>query len=166
MTEKWEKNGTLPWTKSCFVCGEDNERGLRLRSRIEDEKVVLNYTPRKTDLGWRSAVHGGLTMTLLDEVMTWAAMVDSGMACVAAEMTTRMKKPVEVDHSLRVEGWVTQNRRKVVLTEGQMLDDKGTVLATATGKYMQMPGEQFQICEDDFVFDDDAIPPSDLIEGA
>ncbi len=165
MENGWSRNGTLPWTKSCFVCGEENERGLRLRSRIEDDKVVLNYTPRQTDLGWRSAVHGGLTMTLLDEVMTWAAMIEAGVACVAAETTTRMKKPVHVDQSLRVEAWVTQNRRKVVLTEGRMLDEKGEVLATASGKYMQMPGEQFRICEDDFVFDGDTIPPGDLIQG-
>jgi uncharacterized protein (TIGR00369 family) len=161
----WKKNGTLPWTKSCFVCGEGNERGLRLRSRIEDHKVVLDYTTRQSDLGWRSAVHGGLTMTLLDEVMTWAAMIDAGMACVSAEMTTRMKKPVKVRQHLRVEGWVTENRRKVVMTEGRMVDDQGTVLATAAGKYMQMPGEQFQICEDDFVVADGAIPPGELIKG-
>jgi len=165
MSEGWKKNGTLPWTKSCFVCGEANERGLRLKSRIEDGKVVLDYTTRQTDLGWRSAVHGGLTMMLLDEVMTWAAMIDAGMACVSAEMTTRMKKPVQVDQVLRVEGWVTQNRRKVVLTEGRMLDGSGTVLATATGKYMQMPGEQFQICEEDFVFNQASLHPGDLIEG-
>jgi hypothetical protein len=38
-------NGTLPWTKSCFVCGEANRRGLRLRSRVENGVVVLTYRP-------------------------------------------------------------------------------------------------------------------------
>jgi len=161
----WSRNGTLPWTHSCFVCGEANERGLKLRSRIEDGKVVLDYTTRQTDLGWRSAVHGGLTMMLLDEVMTWAAMIDAGMACVSAEMTTRMKKPVHVGQALRVEAWVTANHRKVVMTESRMLDAEGAVLATATGKYMQMPGEQFRICEGDFVTDGIALPPGDLIQG-
>ena len=161
----WTKNGTLPWTRSCFVCGETNERGLQLKSRIEDGKVVLDYATRKTDLGWRSAIHGGLTMTLLDEVMTWAAMIDAGMACMSAEMTTRMKKPVLVGQNLRVEGWVTTNRRKVILTESCMTDGDGTVLATATGKYMQMPGEHFQICEDDFVTAEDTLSPGDLIQG-
>lgn len=163
MADGWKKNGTLPWTKSCFVCGEANRRGLRLKSRIENQKVVLDYTTRQTDLGWRSAVHGGLTMTLLDEVMTWAAMIDAGMACVSAEMTTRMKHPVQVDQKLRVEGRVTANRRKVIMTESRMIGEDDTVLATATGKYMQMPGEQFRICEDDFVFDAAALHPGDLI---
>jgi len=26
----------LPWTRSCFVCGEQNPIGLNLRFRIED----------------------------------------------------------------------------------------------------------------------------------
>jgi acyl-CoA thioesterase FadM len=76
-----------------------------------------------------------------------------------------MKKPVQVDQALRVEGWVTDSRRKVVITEGRMLDSDGAVLATATGKYMQMPGEQFRICEDDFVKDDASLNPGDLIQG-
>jgi acyl-coenzyme A thioesterase PaaI-like protein len=165
MSDGWKNNGTLPWTHGCLVCGESNERGLQLRSRIEDGKVCLDYTTRQTDLGWRSAVHGGLTMTLLDEVMTWAAMIDASMACVTAEMTTRNKLPVHVGQELRVEGWVTQNRRKIVLTEGRMIDSEGNVLATATGKYMQMPGEQYRICEDDFVAGEGAIPVGKLIQG-
>lgn len=163
---KWNVEGTLPWTKGCFVCGEGNERGFRLRSRVEGQLVCLDYVTRDCDLGWKSAVHGGLTMTLLDEVMTWAAIIETGSACVSAEMTTRMKKPVAVGLKIRVEGWVAESRKKVVLTEGRMLDGAGTVLASSTGKYMQMPGDQFRICADDFVADGLSIRPGDVIRGA
>ena len=56
--------GVLPWTKSCFVCGEQNPRGLHLRSRVEGELVIIDYTPRETDLGYRQIVHGGIAMTM------------------------------------------------------------------------------------------------------
>lgn len=155
--------GTLPWTKGCFVCGEENERGLKLRSRIENGRVKLDYKTRQTDLGWRTAVHGGITMMLLDEVMSWASIIASGSACVTAEMTTRMKLPVQAGQTVHVEGWVTRNMRKMLLTESTLTGENGTILATATGKYMPMPGEQFKICAEDFVSSKTAIPPDSLI---
>lgn len=163
MSGEQKIQGTLPWTKGCFVCGEQNERGLKLRSRVEDGHVKLDYKTRQTDLGWRTAVHGGITMTLLDEVMSWASIIESGSACVSAEMTTRMKLPVQAGQTVHVEGWVTRNMRKVMLTEGVLKDDNGTILATATGKYMPMPGEQFKICSEDFVTSENSIPPNSII---
>ena len=67
--------GTLPWTKSCFVCGQENPHGLHLKCRVDDGQVILEYTTQERDLGWRSIVHGGIVMTLMDEVMTWAAIL-------------------------------------------------------------------------------------------
>ena len=99
-------SGTLPWTKSCFVCGESNPRGLQLKSRLVDGKVMLDYVTRETDLGWKHAVHGGVVMTLLDEVMTWAAMIASGNPCVAAEVSVRLVAPAECGAALRVESGV------------------------------------------------------------
>lgn len=113
-----EISGVLPWTKSCFVCGEQNPRGLQLRSRIENGKIVLDYTTRAEDVGYRHIVHGGIAMTLLDEVMTWAAIVETGKMCVAAEMSTRLKEPIEVGASLRIEANVTKANRRVCYTMG------------------------------------------------
>lgn len=157
--------GTLPWTRSCFVCGEENPKGFRLRSRIEDGVVTLDYRPVEADLGWRHTVHGGITMTLMDEVMTWAAMLASRQPCVAAEMTSRLKRPVEVGQSLRVEGRLTTGGR-ILRTEAAVLDTDGRELATATGKYVPMTGEQYQLCEGDFVMTPDSLKPGDLFGSA
>lgn len=156
-------SGTLPWTKSCFVCGEANPHGLQLRSRIENDRVVLDYTPRDRDRGWMHIVHGGITMTLMDEVMTWAAMLAVRGACVAAEMTSRLKSPVEVGQALRVEGYVSETKSRVVLTESRILDGEGRVLASATGKYMRMPADKALLCEDDFSWTDDTIHPREIL---
>ena len=156
--------GTLPWTRSCFVCGQDNPHGLRLKSRMEDGMVVLDYTTRERDLGWRHSVHGGITMTLLDEVMTWAAILSARRACVAAEVTTRLKRPIDMGVTLRVEGRVTTARPRLHLTEGRVLNPEGTVLATASGKYVPMPAGQYALCEDDFITDPASIAPGRLME--
>lgn len=155
---KWDyTSGTLPWTRSCFVCGEGNPHGLHLRSRVEGDRIVLRHTTRASDLGYRHLVHGGISMTLLDEVMTWAAILTLRRACVAAELTVRLKQPVLVDRTIRVEGWVREARSRLVLAEGQVLDEQGGVLAQASGKYVPMPAAGLPLCEKDFVNSPDAL---------
>lgn len=154
----WDySEGTLPWTKTCFVCGQDNPNGLKLRSRVEGDRIVLTHITRESDLGYRHLVHGGISMTLLDEVMTWAAILTFKQACVAAEITVRLKQPVTVDQAIRVEGWVTGGKSRITLTEGRVLDERQTVLATATGKYIPMPADGVHLSVKDFVESPEAL---------
>jgi uncharacterized protein (TIGR00369 family) len=157
------KSGILPWTRSCFVCGEDNPHGLHLKSRAENGKVVLDYTTRDADLGYRHIVHGGIAMTLLDEVMTWAAILSARRACVAAEFSSRLKKPIEVGQTLRVEAEVTGGRSRLLLTEGRVLDTEGRLLVSASGKYVPMSSEEIELCAADFVASPEAIAPDKLV---
>lgn len=159
-------SGQLPWTKSCFVCGEDNPHGLHLKSRLENGKVVIDYTTREADLGYKHIVHGGVAMTLLDEVMTWAAICAAGRVCVAADFSARLSMPIRVRQSIRVEGWVARNAKRLLFTEGRILDDTGQVYLSATGKYMPMPLDQIDLTEKDFVHSPDAISPADIIRPA
>jgi uncharacterized protein (TIGR00369 family) len=158
-------NGTLPWTRSCFVCGQDNPHGLHLRSRLENGRVILEHTTREPDLGYKHIVHGGIAITLLDEVMTWAAIVTARRVCVAAELTARLKKPIRVGTRLRVEGWVTKATPRLLATEGRITAGGGELLLSATGKYMPMPKDQIALTHKDFVMSPDALRPDDLLAG-
>ncbi len=154
----WEyTSGMLPWTKSCFICGEQNSHGLKLRSRIEGDRVVLDHVTREADAGWRRLVHGGLLTTLLDEVMTWAAILTFREASVAAELTVRLKAPVAVGQRVRVEGWIGSGRPRLILAEGRILDEAGAVLATGAGKFMPMPAGHAGLCAEDFVQDGNCV---------
>jgi uncharacterized protein (TIGR00369 family) len=150
-------DGTLPWTRSCFVCGQENPHGLRLRSRVANGRVVLDYTPREADLGWRQLVHGGITMTLLDEVMTWAAILAASRACVAAEISVRLRKPIRAGQPIRAEGWTTDGGTRLLRAAGQVCGADGEILAAATGKYLAMPPEELALCADDFVVSPEAL---------
>lgn len=150
-------DGMLPWTKTCFVCGVENPHGLRGRSWVEGDQVVLSHVTRAADLGYRHLVHGGISMTLLDEVMTWAGILTFKRACVAAELTVRLQQPIEAGQSIRVEGWIAKARSRLVEAEGRIVDDRKTVLATAVGKYVPMPGQGLHMCLEDFVKSPGAI---------
>lgn len=131
----------LPWTRACFVCGQDNPHGLRLRCRLEDGRVVLSHTARESDLGWKTFVHGGITMSLLDEAMAWAAMVAAKRPCVTAEIAVRLRRPAAVGMRLRVEAPLPEAGGRVLFTAGRVLDEEGRELASASAKFVPMdPG--------------------------
>jgi acyl-coenzyme A thioesterase PaaI-like protein len=136
---------------------------MRLRSRIEHGVVVLEYLTQESDLGWRHAVHGGISMLLLDEVMTWAAILSARRACLAAEISVRMKRPVSVGRRVRAEGRASAGKTRLVLTEGRRLGLDGDVLALATGKYLPMPAEQVAGCADDFVTGPHTLDPKTIL---
>lgn len=124
--------------------------------------MVLEHETRDADLGYRNIVHGGIAATLLDEVMTWAAIVTMRKPCVAAEMSFRLKHPIAVGTRLTVSGMLTKNLRRILLTEGDIRDPDGTVLVSASGKYVPMPADGVGLCEKDFVFAPDVISPHEL----
>jgi uncharacterized protein (TIGR00369 family) len=131
----------LPWTRACFVCGQDNPHGLRLRCRLEAGRVLIEHAAREADLGWKTFVHGGITMALLDEAMAWAAMVSARRPCVTAEMTVRLRRPAAVGMRLRVEGEVSGPGGRVLATSGKVLDSEGRELASASAKFVPMGAE-------------------------
>ncbi|MCX7818627.1 MAG: PaaI family thioesterase [Kiritimatiellae bacterium] len=126
----------LPRTRGCYVCGIENSAGFRLRLRREGDVVVAEYDAPAVANGYRGMVHGGIAMTLLDEAMTWAAILATRSVCVAAEMSTRFRHPMPVDARYRIEGRVLQADRRLVLTQGHVLDAGGRQLVTASGKYV------------------------------
>ena len=86
--------------------------------------------------GWEGMAHGGILCTILDEVMAWA-LVGADDWGVTARMSVDFRKPVPIGRPIRAEGWVTEARRRVMDTEGRIVDAAtGTLLAESTGRYV------------------------------
>lgn len=158
-------SGLLPWTKSCFVCGEENPRGWRLRARAEEGRVVLSYAARPEDVGYRGVVHGGLLITLVDEAMTWAAILALRKMCVAAELSIRLRRPVAPGEVLRVEGWVTRAAARLALAAGVVRAAEGHPCLEAQGKYVPMPAERAAAAAQDFVWSTESLGPDAILGG-
>lgn len=132
----------LPPTRNCFVCGTDNPIGLKLDLFAGPEVVETRFQFRRDCCGFRDTVHGGLIATVLDEIMVWAVGNATKQFGYCAEMTVRFLRPTAAGIPLVASGRLTENRRgRLFLAEGEIRDTTGTVLATATGKYMPIPGE-------------------------
>jgi uncharacterized protein (TIGR00369 family) len=129
----------LPHTHSCFVCGEANLQGFNLRSHTDGRIVQAHFAFRPEHVGFKETVHGGLTATVLDEVMTWACVVGARRFAYCAELNVRYLQPIRPGRRLVARAELVSNRRgRVFEAKGEMEDETGSILATATGKYMPL----------------------------
>lgn len=120
---------------NCFACGELNEHGLQLKLHLGERRSWTEFVLDERFEGWQGVTHGGILATILDEVMAWALVAEDNWG-VTARMTIDFKRPVAVGTSVRAEGWIVRNRRRLVDTAGQIVDSNGTLLASAEAVYV------------------------------
>lgn len=140
------------------MCGEDNPVGLRARSFLVGDRIELSFTPRLEYAGWNAVTHGGVIATVLDEVMTWAAIVHSDQACFAAEFSVRLRQPLPPGTPVVARARCTGSRRTVHDTEASLESADGEVFATASGRYMAIPAGRVAGMHHDMVSTPDCWP--------
>ncbi len=144
----------LPHTHSCFVCGESNPRGLNLRSQTDGKTVRTQFAFGPDHVGFKQTIHGGLTATVLDELMTWVCAVQAKRFAYCAELNVRYLHPVRPAQSLVATAELVANRRgRLFETRAELKDQAGTILAAATGKYLPLKDTEATGMATDFVGD-------------
>jgi len=123
----------------CFVCGENNPIGLKLRIRTDQERgeSAADVIFPEHFQGWSKVVHGGLLAAVLDEAMIYAA-VAKGLKCVTGEMTVRYVKPASTGVAYTLMGRFVEDQGRLVLAESALLDGDGLEVARATGKLFKV----------------------------
>ncbi|HDL02933.1 MAG: PaaI family thioesterase [Candidatus Zixiibacteriota bacterium] len=124
----------------CFVCGQKNDIGLKARFFFKDGKAVTEYTAEKRFEGYHGVFHGGITATLLDEVMI-KALLAKDIYALTVELTVRFHKTVHVGQKLKLTGRVEKSKGRLYVTSGEVTSDDGELVATATGKYLEVKGD-------------------------
>jgi putative hydrolase of the HAD superfamily len=123
----------------CFACGTQNPCGLHMTDiHLEGADCVCRFTPDRVHQGWAGILHGGITSTLLDELMTHV-LWRRGFDAVTAEMTVRLRARILVEEPLQIRAHITRQRGRLAETEGQITLADGTVAATASAKFMCTP---------------------------
>jgi uncharacterized protein (TIGR00369 family) len=144
----------LPHTKSCFVCGESNPVGLRLRFETDGTIVHARFVPEPQHVGFQQVVHGGLLSTVLDEIMVWACAVRTRRFAFCAELNVRFLRPVRPAQIVQATGRLVNDRRgRVFEAAADLADPAGILLASATGKYLPLKSTDTAEMLSDFVGD-------------
>lgn len=128
---------TLPHTRTCFVCGEANPLGLRMRFQTDGQVVRAEFQPCPEHVGFKETVHGGIITTVLDEIMVWACAVQTQQFGFCAELTVRFQQPVRPGEGYVATAQLVSNRRnRVFEAKAQLHHATHGIFATATGKYL------------------------------
>jgi len=80
----------------CFACGKNNPLGLHLEVRLDGERdAVTEFTPEKRHQGYKDIVHGGILVTVLDEVIAHT-LYQRGIMAMTGKLEVRYHRPALV----------------------------------------------------------------------
>ena len=127
----------------CFGCGPANERGLRIRSFVENGDVVCDWTPEPHHLAFEGALNGGICGTLLDCHSNWTAAhhlmtragADALPCTVTAEFHVKLRRPTPLDGALRLRARVVESGDDRAIVEAT-IEVGGKVTASCRGVFV------------------------------
>jgi uncharacterized protein (TIGR00369 family) len=121
---------------NCFGCSPSNPSGLQMKFFADGNKVFSNVTIPGHLCGWSNIAHGGVITTILDEIMSWAALHFLKHITMTKSMQIEFIKPVHIRRQLRAEGKVLEviGKHDAVM-EGILYSENSVVCARSTANF-------------------------------
>jgi acyl-coenzyme A thioesterase PaaI-like protein len=127
----------------CFGCGPANGQGLQIRSFVEEDTVVCDWTPSDHHQAFPGMLNGGIVGALLDCHSNWTAahhlMASSGAeeppCTVTAAYSVKLRRPTASDQPVRLEARVAESLVDRAVVEAELISD-GHVCATCRGTFV------------------------------
>jgi len=124
-----------PNSKNCFACGVENEHGLGVEFyEINGDELVAEYVVPEQFEGFPGIVHGGITASILDEMLSRVAMIgEPDRFWMTAKMELRYRAPVPTGQMLKLRAVIEKRRGRLIFTKAELRLPDGTVAAEANG---------------------------------
>lgn len=145
-----------------MVCGQDNPVGMRVRFTVDGLGAAeAAWTVGADFQGVVGLLHGGAVLALLDDAMWYAVYGVAGAVTLTAEAAVRYRRRVAVGRAVVVRGTVLSRHGRLWACRAELqAADDGSTLATATGKFLAVPGEELaRLSADSGVHELPASPP-------
>lgn len=121
---------------NCFGCSPSNPAGLQMTFFQCDDTVCSRVTIPEHLGGWNAVTHGGVVSTILDETMSWAAMVLLKRLGFTQKMTVEFKKTVAVGATMEAESRIRSvHKDREAVVEGILTDAADNVCAVSEGTF-------------------------------
>lgn len=126
----------------CFGCGPANEKGLRIKSFVEGDHVVAEFTPEPYHHAFPGMLNGGIIGALLDCHSNWTAawhlMKKAGAehppCTVTADFHVKLRKPTPMV-PVRLTAKVAESTDDRAVIEAE-LSANGEVTARCRGTFV------------------------------
>lgn len=132
----------------CFGCGPANLKGLHIKSFVQGDEVVAEWTPEKYHEAFPGVLNGGIIGTLLDCHCNWTAawhlMNKSGtgvLPCtVTADYAITLKRPTPTNGAIQLRARIIESGEDRAVVEGELIAG-GKVCDTCRGTFVAVkPG--------------------------
>lgn len=132
----------------CFGCGPSNPQGLRIKSRLDGDDVVLDWLPEPHHEAFPGFLNGGIIGVLFDCHCNWTAAVhlmrQAGASAppftVTADYAVRLRKPTPSGGPVHLRARVVESSEDRAVVEAT-LEAGGSVRATCRGTFVSVkPG--------------------------
>lgn len=121
---------------SCFGCSPNHPTGLKLQfERAEDGGVRTYFTPTERHEGAPGIMHGGLVMTVADELGAWALIAELERFGFTTHAACRYKRPARIGEKIEGLATIKKAGRRTVDTEVR-LQQGGEEIFSAELKFM------------------------------
>src|ERR1700683_4446460 len=130
---------------NCFVCGQDNPYGMRLKFVLDEERqtFICKFRLSKRYTGPPGHCHGGIIASILDDAMGKVNKLHHVIA-LAHQMTAEYLKTVPLHPPLRVEGREIEVRGNKHINAAEILNENNEVLARSRGIFVEIdPDKMF-----------------------
>ena len=141
-------------SKMCFVCGVNNDFGLRAKFYETDaNELVALINPSEQHQGYPGRMHGGIAATILDE--TIARSICNG----------KDEQIWGVTLELKIVGRVTSEGTRSFEGTGEIVLPNGEIAVSAEGRYMKVSMDRISDdpgVDDDWFFVDSPDDPAEI----
>ena len=119
----------------CFGCAPDHPIGFKLRFERDGDDVVSRFTPGERYQGPPGIMHGGLVMTLADELGAWAIITLLERFGFTAEINAKLRSPVRIGQEVVGRSCISKPGSRVVGVSVE-LRQAGEVVFTAELRFV------------------------------
>jgi acyl-coenzyme A thioesterase PaaI-like protein len=116
MTEPLDPH-TFGAVQPCFGCSPSNAAGLHLTFTCEGDEVTTRYVPPEHLQGPPGILHGGLVMTLADELAAWTIVGQKQRLGFTAAVDARLRAPVRIGVEVEGRGRIVSDAGRVLKVE-------------------------------------------------
>ncbi|MEO0367148.1 MAG: PaaI family thioesterase [Pseudomonadota bacterium] len=130
-----------PNAEMCFVCGRNNDAGLKMVFYDNGvDTVTSTITVKEQYQGYPNIVHGGVLASILDEVVGRVAMIeDHHNFMMTVNMKVQYRLPVPVNTKIKAEGKLLRLKGRIGKAEGKLTLPDGQIACQAELVLANMP---------------------------
>lgn len=139
----YNKSSKQPNSRSCFVCGRENEVSLKMSwyNNVEEQLVWSELTVPSHFNSYPGVVHGGIIAAILDETAGRALLIngDNDALMITTHLELKYRRPTPTDQPLIAVGWVERGGNKRARVAGELRLADGTVTAECKANVLKPP---------------------------